>query len=78
MNVHDIDLREAIGKRVKFEYYCEFGCVNATGTLLDTTPGEPFDHCRIEVDDRFANLPKRITICSDQILNREELVGIST
>ena len=75
--IYDIDLRKAIGKKVKFEYYCEFGCATVTGTLIDTTPGDPFDHCRILVDEWYDKLPDKMTISSDQILNREELVGIS-
>jgi len=71
----DIDLVNAIGNKVRFYHYSEFGRAEVEGKLIEVIKGSPFDHCRAKVDDRFSNLPETMTFSANDIINRMELIS---
>jgi hypothetical protein len=78
-NVPDIDLENAVGRTVEFEYYptpdrhskrvCQL-----KGELIEVIPGQPHAHCRAKLDNPFHG-KQILTFSAGQITNRLELIG---
>lgn len=73
-DVVDLDLQDAIGRTVEFNYYTMDMVHSLKGELIEVIPGIPFNHCRARLEEPFKG-KNVLTFAAGEITNRIELIG---